>query len=159
MGSEMCIRDRVSLVSQTVLTRTGTILSTVHAVSITIAGYRINGDCECGCGVPCTLPFLRWNCPTDIAYACTRKLDNNNPPFFGDPTRYAACTLQSDAVTFLIRAWYFYLPCVAYGYESYLWFQFPFTPQKRMELDLQLRPGADYGDSCLLYTSPSPRDS
>ena len=65
------------------------------------AGFVNNGGCSCGCGVPCDSPFVRWDCPGDIGYACTGDLDATL--LVGDPTRAAPCTQTPFAVEFLIR--------------------------------------------------------
>ena len=94
-----------------------------------------NGGCSCGCGVKCEHYFERWNCPGDIGcgcslptlnpcsrsfdrvrgasrYACSGDLEAAMPPFFGDTTRYATCTLQPPRVESLIAATCLLLPAI-----------------------------------------------
>ena len=61
-------------------------------------GYVNNGGCQCGCGIRCNQPFLRWDCPRDRGYACSNALNKHNPVFFGDPTRVPPCTWQAPGV-------------------------------------------------------------
>ena len=129
----------VSMIESVVLTRSNSLVSLFNGILITVSGYRINGDCECGCGVPCQRPYLRWSCPTDVGYACTRKLEKDNVPFLGDPTRYAACTMQNSYVTFVIRFFYFYWPVCFLFIEAYYWWHYPFKTDTRLLLDDQLK--------------------
>jgi len=92
---------RPSMISATF----GTLMQYVSAVSDSIPmaimgslSYANNGGCDCGCGVPCSSPHLRWDCPLDKGYACTNRLEASNPPFFGDPSRQAPCTWQPAAI-------------------------------------------------------------
>ena len=34
------------------------------------SGFQNNGGCVCGCGVSCSSPFVRWDCPGDIGCVC-----------------------------------------------------------------------------------------
>ena len=127
----------VSMIESIVLTRVSTLVGTFNGILITLSGYRINGDCECGCGVPCQMPYLRWSCPTDVGYACTRKLERANTPFFGHPARYAGCTIQNDYVESIIRFFYFYWPMCFLAIEAYYWWHYPFTNETRVLLSEQ----------------------
>jgi len=70
------------------------------------------GGCECGCGVKCKAPYLRWSCPGDIAYACSDGFDA--PPLYGDPDRLAPCVQQdSEGVLWTVRIFMLGLPHLA----------------------------------------------
>ncbi|EOD17678.1 hypothetical protein EMIHUDRAFT_118440 [Emiliania huxleyi CCMP1516] len=71
-----------------------------------------HGGCECGCGVKCKAPYLRWSCPGDIAYACSDGFDA--PPLYGDPDRLAPCVQQdSEGVLWTVRIFMLGLPHLA----------------------------------------------
>ena len=78
---------------------------------ITTLGYQSNGGCACGCGIVCPAPYLRWDCGSDVGYACTNTQATTNPPFFGSPSRPPPCTAQPAAVVQLLRLFSFWLPC------------------------------------------------
>jgi len=98
-------------------------------------GYRNNGGCSCGCGVGCPAPYLRWSCPYDIGYACSNAFQNN-PPFFGDPLRRPACTIQPAAVITTIRSFYFSLPVIFYACTALFALRFPIEDQIRHEISI-----------------------
>lgn len=133
------------------LNRAGTFVSMDHAIEavfkvfgepippfvLSAVGFVNNGGCSCGCGAPCSLPYLRWDCPGDIGYACSNDF-NDNPPFYGDPSRVPPCTLQPQAVTHTIRWFFFYVTMVFFALAAILVSYFPITPEVSEDLDRQI---------------------
>jgi len=102
---------------------------------IAALGYQNNGGCDCGCGVLCHLPYLRWSCPLDIGYACTRSF-NHNPLFFGDPFRVPACTLQSPVVVAAIKRFYLVAPVIFSLTASMIALLFPIDANVSHEISI-----------------------
>jgi len=116
----------------------GVVGEPIPQFTIAAFGYRNNGGCACGCGVRCSVPYLRWSCPYDIGYACTRSLAHN-PLFYGDPFRRPPCTLQPDAVIASIRMFYFTIPICFYVVAAVLALRAPITDEVRYEITEGIR--------------------
>lgn len=86
------------------------LVGSLPALALGHAGYVSNGGCACGCGVSCSLPYLRWQCPGDNGYACSSALTDKNLLLFGVPTRAPPCLVQPQSVIATIRLLYFYVP-------------------------------------------------
>jgi len=56
---------------------------------------------------------VRWNCPSDVGYACSTSLGSNNPPFFGLPTRVPPCLIQAYDVRVAIQSMFYHVPAAA----------------------------------------------
>lgn len=80
--------------------------------------FRNNGGCNCGCGTKCehlgsgSHPYLRWDCPGDIGYACGS--DFGARPLFGATERVPPCTQQPPSVVWIIRIMIFAAPGVCF---------------------------------------------
>jgi len=110
------------------------IMGVAPGILLTMMGYVGGGGCSCGCGVGCTDPYKRWDCPTDIGYACSSALGDGNPPFFGDTSRKPTCTMQNPATYATINILYAFLPCVLHCTAGY--FAYYHAPLSRNALEL-----------------------
>lgn len=90
----------------------GIIFNTVPPLLLDAVGYKNNGGCECGCGVPCSAPYLRWVCPSDVGYACSSAPAASNHLLLGPPDRHAPCTEQPPSVHMVIKVFVFWLPAI-----------------------------------------------
>eukprot|EP00668_Euglena_longa_P029912 GGOE01037296.1.p1 GENE.GGOE01037296.1~~GGOE01037296.1.p1 ORF type:complete len:434 (-),score=117.21 GGOE01037296.1:479-1780(-) len=106
------------------------------SICMGLAGFTNNGGCACGCGVPCPQPFLRWQCPGDIGYACSTSLDASL--LFGPPDRPPPCTVQNDAVQVLVRIFALALPGLMYLLAAIPAYMMPIDRQIHTEILRQI---------------------
>jgi Na+/melibiose symporter-like transporter len=125
----------VAVVQLFVIACAGSILS--------LGGYRGNGGCECGCGKKCESPYMRWSCPGDIGYACSSALGDDNPPFFGDPTRDVACTYQEPLVRQLLIILFSVIPLASFVVLRIVCARFPITNAVHEDITFQLQNPTD----------------
>ena len=92
---------------------------TLPLILFSAAGYYSNGNCECGCGIKCADPFVRWHCTDpvtgqlDIGYACSSDL--GAPLLYGNVTRDPPCVDQNDGVKWAVRVFFMMLPSICYA--------------------------------------------
>jgi len=86
------------------------LVSSLPSLILASMGFVNNGGCSCGCGVACALPYLRWDCPGDVGFACSSALESTNFPFYGNPNRLPPCLSQSPRVIWGFDAMLFYVP-------------------------------------------------
>jgi len=86
---------------------------------LSLLGYAGNGGCSCGCGVACPRNLMRWSCPTDIGYACSSALGNQNPPFYGDPHRVPPCTWQNTPTSVGVLLCMTFVPSSLYLFAAF----------------------------------------
>jgi len=86
------------------------LVSSLPSLALASMGFVGNGGCSCGCGVACSRPYLRWNCPGDVGFACSSVLDASNVPFFGIPNRRPPCLLQTQRVLWGFDVMMFHIP-------------------------------------------------
>lgn len=92
-------------------------------------GYKSNGGCSCGCGVACPVEYHRWNCPSDIGYACP-----GGEPLFGDPSRQPPCTVQPEGVRHVIGGFFNLAPCIFFLLATFVALYAPIDAKTHTEI-------------------------
>jgi Na+/melibiose symporter-like transporter len=85
---------------------------TLPLLVLSAVGFVNNAGCDCGCGVKCDDPFIRWNCPSDVGYACGTGMGDTL--LYGAAGRVAPCTEQNSAVLFWVRVFGIFIPGLCY---------------------------------------------
>ena len=140
--------------------------ATLPALVLSFLGYVGNAGCSCGCGSHCPAPYLRWDCPGDIGYACSSELGGGNPPFYAtDPASIgnatggalgwweawssgrwqAPCTQTRPEVEAALQAYMYAIPAVCFVLATIFAARTPITAERHANIRVELERRARYG--------------